>query len=126
MTSTATKKYRTWLVVITIISFLLNIGPLATYVVIGLCSSTLLIEKVALCSTVFVVLILTVVAAINKLVMRSRVWVLLLGLYLCLDYFIVPLVIIAVCQVLDELVFHPLRKHYKTKLTINKEIDKRL
>lgn len=108
------------------INFLLNVAPLAAYTIIALCSGSLLVEKFALCSTVMVVAIMSVVAWANKIVLRSRVWILLLGLYFCLDYFITPLLIIAACQVLSEIVAAPLARHYRNRATINKEIDLRI
>lgn len=125
-TSTTTKKYRNWFWFFAIASVLLNIVPVTTYVLLAFFESALVVEKVGLCSTVLVVIIMTVVAQVNKVAMRSRIWVLLIGLYLCLDYFITPLIIIAVCQIIDEVVATPAKNYNKTRLVINKEMDKRL
>ena len=121
-----TTKYRTLRWVFMITSVLLNLGPLMFYTIQALCQSTLVYEKVSLCLTVFVVLILSAVCLINKVALRSRLWVLLIGLYICLDSIMIPLIVIACCQVVDELAINPLAKHYKTKLLISKEIDRRL
>lgn len=120
-----TKKYRLIAAVLLIITILLNVGPLATYSVIAFCEADLVVEKVALTSTVFIVLIMTVYTMVSKTALRSRIWIILLGMYFCLDYILTPLVIIAVCQVVDEIVINPLYKHYHNKYTINREIDKR-
>lgn len=120
-----TKKTKIYSILFTVISILLNLGPLVTYTLIALISSNLTHQKVALCMTVFVVLILTAIAVANKVAMKSRLWVILIGLYICLDYIMTPLIIIAVCQVLDELVVSPLAKHYRSRYKINKEIDLR-
>lgn len=121
-----TAKYRKLFWLFTILSLILNIAPLACYTVIGLVSADLVIEKVALTTTVFIVLILSLVAFINKTTMRSRIWVILLGLYVCLDYILTPLIIIACTQVIDEWFIAPACKAFKNKLTINKQIDKRM
>lgn len=121
-----TKRYRIIAFLLLITTILLNVGPLAVYSIIGLIEANLVVEKVALSCTIFVVLILSAVAWVNKTTMRSRVWVIILGLYFCLDYFIVPLLIIAITQVLDEWIVSPARKHYKNKYIINKEFDKRM
>lgn len=121
-----TTKYRRLYWLFLIVSFLLNIGPVAGYTVSALVSSSLVVEKVTLCMSVFVVLIMTIIAAVNRTTLRSRIWVILIALYLCLDHFITPLLIIGACQIADEWFASPITKHYKTKLTINKEIDKRL
>lgn len=120
-----TKKTRIYSILFTILSVLLNIGPIATYTVIALVNSNLTYQKVALSMTVFVVLILTVISLANKVAMKSRLWVILIGLYICLDYIMTPLIIIAVCQVADELIVSPLAKHYRLRYKINKEMDLR-
>ena len=120
-----TTKYRLTYWSLFITSLLLQLGPLVTYGIIGYVQSDLVTEKVGLSLTVFIVAILTVVAFVNKVAMRSRLWIMLLGLYFALDYIMTPLLIIAICQIVDELIATPLKKHYKTKLTISKEIDKR-
>ena len=120
-----TKKLRTWLIVLVVLSFLLNVGPVAVYAVMGLVQGTLLIEKVALSMTIFVVAILSVIAWANKLVLRSRLWILLAGLFFVLDAFAAPLIIIGVCQVLDELFVCPIKKRIKTRYIVNKEMDRR-
>ena len=121
-----TKKLRIAAVLLLIISILLNVGPLAAYTIMGLAEADLTTEKVALASAVFVVLILSVVAWVNKTTMRSRIWVILLGLYFCLDNFVVPLLVIAITQILDEWIISPLYHYYQNKYTINREIDRRI
>ena len=120
-----TKKYRTIFWSLVVLSILLQVGPLITYGIIGYVESDLVTEKVALSMTVVIVAVLTVVSFINKVALRSRLWIILIGLYFALDYILVPLLIVACCQIADELIVSPLKKHYKTKLTISKEMDKR-
>lgn len=121
-----TKKYRICYWTFFVLSILLQLGPLVTYATIAYVKSDLVTEKIALTTTVFIVAIMTIVAFVNKMALRSRLWILLLGMYFALDYIMTPLIIIAACQVADELIVTPLKKHFKTKLTINKEIDKRI
>lgn len=121
-----TKTYRIWFWILATLSFLLCVGPLACYSISALISAELIIEKVALCGTVFAVLIMSVVSWLNKIALRSRLWILLIGLYICLDSIMTPLIIIAVCQVIDELIVCPLKNSLSNKLTISKELDKRL
>lgn len=120
-----TKKYRLIAAVLLIITILLNVGPLATYSIIAMYEADLVVEKVSLTCTVFIVLIMTLYSLVSKTALRSRIWIILLGMYFCLDYILTPLIIIAVCQVADEIIFNPLYKHYRNKYTINREIDKR-
>lgn len=121
-----TKKYRRLFWLFTILSLLLNIAAPAYYVFDGLMGDGIIIEKVALTTSVFIVIILSAVAYINKTSMRSRIWILLLGLYICLDTILTPLLIIAITQILDEWLISPLAKSFRNKLTINKQIDKRM
>lgn len=121
-----TKTYRIWYWILAAASILLNVGPFVGYTFTALFSATLTTEKVALCTTVFIVLILTAISLVNKVAMKSRLWILLIGIYICLDSVMTPIIIIGVCQVVDELVVCPIKSRFSTKLTISKELDKRL
>lgn len=120
-----TKKYRFWSFIFLFFSILLNVAPIGAYTIMALINANLVVEKVALISTVFVVLILSIVAWVNKTTMKSRVWIVMLGLYFCLDEFIVPLLIIAITQILDEWIIAPLHGYFRNIYTINREIDRR-
>lgn len=122
----ATRKYRKLSFLFGSISVLLNIAPFTIYAFIALVDSALIYQKIALSMTVLVVAILSLVALVNKVAMKSRLWIVLVGIYVCLGEIITPLIIIAVCQVLDELIVSPLHKNFRNKKIINKEIDKRL
>ena len=121
-----TKKYHIWSIIFGIMSVLANIAPLATYAIMGFVEADLVVEKVGLASTIFVVLIMSLISWINKTTMRSRVWVIVLVLYFCLHNFITPLIIIACCQIADEWIISPLHKFCHDRYVINKQIDKRL
>ena len=120
-----TKRYCLLSWVFTIISILCNIAPLAAYSIKAIMETNLTHEKVTLTMTVFVVLLMTLISFINKSAMRSRLWVVLIGIYVCLDYIMTPLIIIACCQIADELIVCPLKNSFKNKYQINKQIDKR-
>lgn len=120
-----TKKLRVWLIVLTILSLLLNVGPITAYCVVAFVEGTVLVEKVALSMTLLVVAILSVIAWANKLVLRSRLWILLAGLFFVLEAFAMPIIIIGVCQVVDELLVSPIKHRVKVRYTVNKEIDRR-
>lgn len=126
MTSNVTKSFRLKYLLCFFISILLNIGPLAFYSISALINSTLVYQKVTLIMTVLIVVILTAVSLVNKVAMRSRLWILLIGIYVCLEYIMTPLIIIACCQIIDEIIFTPLYKSMRNKLLINKQIDRRL
>jgi hypothetical protein len=123
--SQTTKKYRIWSILFSVLSLLANIAPLAIYAIVGLMDATLVVEKVGLAASIFVVLIMSLVAWVNKTTLRSRVWIILLGLYICLNNFITPLIIIACCQIADEWILSPMHKFCHDRYVINREIDKR-
>lgn len=121
-----TKTYKRLYILFSVLVCLLNIAPLLGYVIKAYIECDLIREKVTLTMTVFIVAIMTMITLVNKTIYKSRLWILLLGLYFCLDYILTPLIIVAVCQIIDELIATPLKNHYRTKYQINKEIDKRL
>lgn len=121
-----TQKYRFLYWLFFTLSLFCNIGPLAYYTVSAAVNSDLTYEKLALSVTVLIVLIMSIVCLINKVVLRSRIWILLIGLYVCLDFMLTPLMVIAVCQILDEILLTPLKNNFREKLVINKQFDKRM
>lgn len=125
MKSGTTRGYQFWAFLFGLLSFLCLIGPFVGFGIAALAGGALVYEKVAFVGTVFVVLIMSVVAAVNKVALRSRVWIVLFGLWLCLDSFLLPLLVVGACQIVDELVISPLRAHCAAKASINAEIDKR-
>ena len=121
-----TKKLKRKYITATILSFLLNVCPLLVFTIIAFISGTAIVHKVTLSMTLLIVLIFTAVTFINKTVFRSKLWILLIGLWLCLDNILTPLIVFAACQVIDELIVTPLKNYYKNRYRINKEIDTRL
>lgn len=125
MTSERTSRFRLSFWILAVMSFMLNVAPLAIYAINAVVAADLVYEKVALSMTVFIVLIMTLISMVNKIAFRSRLWIALIGIYVCIDSIMTPLIIIAVCQIIDELIISPLKKNQKNKLIINKEMDKR-
>lgn len=122
---TRTSRFRLSFWILAVMSFMLNVAPLAIYAINAVVAADLVYEKVALSMTVFIVLIMTLISIVNKIAFRSRLWIALIGIYVCIDSIMTPLIIIAVCQIIDELIISPLKKNQKNKLIINKEMDKR-
>lgn len=119
-----TEKYRTGYWVCTAISWLLVLGPLAAYAVYGFCNAEVA-EKAALGLTVVAAVFLTVLSILLKFHIRSTMFILLLGIYVCIKNILPLIIIVSICTILDEFVVTPLKKMYHEKLVINKEIDKR-
>ena len=120
-----TKKYKTAYRVCAILSLLSVLSPLFYFVIKGFLTADVVYEKVTLTTTLFVALILTVIGLLNKVTYRSKLWIVLIGLYISLKSIMLPLVLIACGQILDELILSPAKAHYKNLYTINREIDKR-
>lgn len=120
-----TRKYRTIWAILALLSVLANVVPLAYFTVAAYCEADVVYSKLAMTASLFAALLLTVVWLITKIQLRSRLWIVLIGIFLCLDYALVAIMVIAICQVVDELILAPLRKRYYNLYTINKEIDKR-
>lgn len=124
---TRTKKFKLAAILLTVLSICLSIGPLVVYSVIAFNSAgATTVDKVTLMSMISIGTILSVVCLINKYTPRCRMWLILIGLYMCLDHFIGVVLVMAITQCVDELIVCPLAKHYRNKYSINKEIDKRI
>lgn len=124
MTSNVTKAYKKKYLTCTILSWVLTFLPLIIFVIWGFIEGTPR-RKLALGGLMVIAAVLVILNVLMKLSLRCIPWVLLIGIYICLQEVTVLLIIMAVTTMLDELVLEPLAKMYKTKLTINKEIDKR-
>jgi hypothetical protein len=124
--SKTTKKYARLAIIFSVLSVLLLLGPTAFYVISGLMAAPLVIQKVALVSTVAVSLLLTMLCAINKWVFRSKIWLIVLALFFVIDNFLVMILIFGITQIADELIVSPLARFFRSKASINREIDKRL
>ena len=120
-----TKQYRDRWILCGVASFILNALPIMIYVVKAFIEGQAVYQKVGISITILVTAILTAVSLVSKLALRCRLWYLVIGIYIAVDKFIAALIILAVCQTLDELIVTPLAKLMHQKYSINKEIDKR-
>ena len=123
--SPITRKYKSQATCLRCIDILLMFGPMVIFLIMGFMDATSS-EKVVLGITTIAAVVLTVINVLMKYSLRSTVWILLLGLYYVLDTMTVLILIIAITNILDELIITPLYKSAKNKYLINKEIDKRV
>ena len=79
-------------------------------------------QKFTLGSTILVATVLLLINVIFKL--RSALWVLVLGIYICLKDIAPMLLTVAICTIADELILSPLARHFSRLHQINVEIDK--
>ena len=122
--SDITQKYKKRYKILTLLSIMLNLVPLAIYSVYGFIQGSIG-EKVTLSITLIICIIFVAINLVFKYHIRSTIWILLLGIQICLKNITVLLIIIALLTILDEFIISPLSKKYKTKFVINNEIDER-
>lgn len=107
-----------------IMSFLLTFLPLIIYGVIAFVQGTVE-NKVSfgLCLTICALFV--IMNILMKLKIRCTLWILLLGIHICLNNIVSLIIIMAISTALDEFIFEPLARKYSQKASINIEIDKR-
>lgn len=128
MSSIYTKECRIKLWLYRILDWICLFLPLIIYIGIALASNEAIVaQKVAVVSTTMIALILSVFNIISQKKLRCPIWLILIGLYVAVRDYLMPLIIIlAITSVLDDLVFSPVINYYKTKLIANKAMDERL
>ena len=119
-----TKKYKIKLNICRLLSFTITVLPVIIYTIMGFMDGTIG-EKVSLGICVILALIFVLINVMFKYHIRSTLWVLLIGIYVCIDNIIPLLIIMATTTIIDEFVLVPLINKYKNKYIINKEIDLR-
>ena len=117
-----TKKYKIKLNICRLLSFTLTVLPVIIYTIMGFMDGTIG-EKVSLGICVVLALIFVLINIMFKYHIRSPLWILLIGIYVCIDNIIPLLIIMAATTIIDEFVLVPLINKYKNKYIINKEID---
>lgn len=122
-----TKKARRRYRVLTMLSLLLFIGPLAFFTIDAFLSGGVaVVEKLALSGSLITAGLLSAISLITHTVFRSKIFLIMIGLALCLNSIMTPLIVIGSCQIAEELIISPLRSAAKTRYITNREIDKRL
>ncbi len=126
MTSDRTKKMRKGYWITFLVSLALNFIPLIVFVIMGFVKGEPK-EKLTLGFTIVIALALTATMLLMKAHLKRTVfWVLLLGVVCCLNKLQYMFIVMAICNILDEIIITPLHNGYKTKLKTNKEIDRRM
>ena len=119
-----TKKYKIKLNICRLLSFTITVLPVIIYTIKGFMDGSIG-EKVSLGICVILALIFMLINVMFKYHIRSTLWVLLIGIYVCIDNIIPLLIIMASTTIIDEFVLVPLINKYKNIYIINKEIDLR-
>lgn len=125
--STMTHKYKKLSLLTFLLSTICSLCPILIYVIKAFADKDVKeVNKYTLGIMCSIALIITLINIVAKLHLRCIPWILLLGIYVCLKDITTLLVIMAITTIIDELIITPLHKSFKSKYTINKEIDKRL
>lgn len=119
-----TKKYKNKLNFIRLLSFILTVLPVILYAILGFYNGSIG-EKVSLGICTLLAIIFVIINVMFKYHIRSTLWIMLIGIYICIDNIIPLLIIMSASTIIDEFVLVPLIKKYKEKYIINKEIDLR-
>lgn len=119
-----TEKYKKKYIAFKTLSIVFTILPILIYTIVGFCSGTIG-QKVTLGLCLILVLMMVLLNIIIKHRIRSALWIMLIGIYVCCNNIVPLLIVMAITTMLDEFVFEHLCKKYKEKYIINKEIDAR-
>lgn len=122
---TQTKKYNLFRYIFLSLSILALSFPLTFYGIMAFIEGTKM-EKFTFGVFCMVALGMVIVNFLMKLKLRSMIWLVVLGIFICLNEIQTMLIMVAVCTILDEVLFTPLYKYFKRKAQTNKEIDKRM
>lgn len=123
--SAPTKKYTALYWTFFLLSIIITLAPIIYYTIYGFVEGSFQ-EKLTLGITLIIAVILVAVNLIFKFHLRSSLWILVLGIYFCIDNIMPLLLMVAIGTVLDEVLLTPLYKKFKEKRNINREIDKRI
>jgi len=111
-----------------ILDLLILFAPVVIYVIIALTKDGVTVTgRVSVVGTVCIALILSLFNIIAQKRLRCPIWICLIGLYIAIKEYLLPLIIIlAVVTILDDLILTPLISYYRSKLIANKAIDERI
>lgn len=119
-----TKKYKNKLNFVRLLSFILTVLPVILYAILGFYNGSIG-EKVSLGVCTLLAIMFVIINVMFKYHIRSTLWIMIIGIYICVDNIIPLLITMAASTIIDEFVLIPLIKKYKDKYIINKEIDLR-
>lgn len=83
-------------------------------------------EKITLTLTLVGAIALAALGALRKVQFRSTIFIIMIGLWVALDRLMPFMLTLAICTILDEMIFHPLYIRWREDYRTNKQIDKRL
>lgn len=108
------KKYKRLKNFFLIISLILTYVPIFALAILGFIKGQPG-EKFALGACVCTSIVLFIIQALNEKHFRCTLWIILLGIYMCLDNIAPFLLMIAICTILDDILVRPIYGFYKDK-----------
>ena len=121
-----TKRFATLYRLMALFSLVCTIGPITVFTVYAISNGEIgSKQKLTLGLCLLVCLLLVIINTIKKYNLRSPVYIMILGIHACIQNLTLLFIIMAVTTALDEFVFTPLKREFRMKYTINKEIDAR-
>lgn len=121
-----TRKFRLLSRLFHFISWLCLVCPLAWFAIAGFMENNAIYEKFAVCGTLLVAGIIAIVCYVNRVIMKSKIWLIVLAMAVVLDTFLPILIFTAICEVLNEIIITPLYNHCHDVYIANLEQDRRL
>ena len=124
--SNRTRNAKRGLWICRILSVLVTLLPVIYYVIKGLSDGSVgNRQKACLGCMVCLAIMLYIINVLMKYSIRSTVWILLLGVYVCLEDILPLILMLAIGTIIDEFILSPMKQHYASVYCINKEIDRR-
>ena len=125
-TSSYTSCAKRGLWVCRLLSVLITLLPVVYYVIKGFADESIgTKQKACLGCMVCLAITLYLINVLMKYSIRSTIWILLLGVYVCLEDILPLILMLAIGTIIDEFILTPLKKHYASVYKINREIDRR-
>lgn len=121
-----TKKFAGLYRLMDFLSLVCTIGPISVFTIYAISNGEIgSKQKLTLGLCLLVCVLLVIINTIKKYNLRSPVYIMILGIHTCIQNLTLLFIVMAVTTALDEFVFTPLKREFRTKYTINKEIDAR-
>ena len=122
----STIKYKRLYLLFKLISVLIIVAPIGYYVLNTLIFAEITtVDRFIVSATTISCIILAILNLVLQVFKHSKFWLIMIGLALVLPDITTFIIVFGCANIVNEIVIEPLEKHYKSKYTINKEIDKR-
>lgn len=108
-----TKKLKKRMYIFLALSILLTYVPIIVFFFIGFSKSTT-VQKVSLSGVCITAIVLGILSVFKyKSMLKSVIWVVLVGLCIVIENMAVPIIICGICDILSEMICTPIYKYYK-------------